>query len=155
EVVALQHPLHGDLARQGQHVEEAELTEPVAVAMHLRPIHVNDSPNLPLVIEGIGLDLFLRQAGPGLVATAGIPDESGVVADDEDRLVSQLLEQSKLAERDGVSQVDINAGRVDAVLDAKRLAGGNAALELCPEGILGNDLLDAAADQGKLLIDTL
>src|SRR5262249_34171226 len=31
EVVALQHPLHGDLARQGQHIEKTEPTEPVAV----------------------------------------------------------------------------------------------------------------------------
>jgi len=43
-------------------------------------------------------------------------------------LVAQLLEEAQLAQGDGVAEVDIGCGRVDAVLDAQRLARLDAAL---------------------------
>jgi hypothetical protein len=52
-----------------------------------------------------------------------------------------------------VAEVDVDASGVDAVLDAERLAGLGAALELTPQLVLGHDLLDAAADQGELFLD--
>src|SRR5262249_36100185 len=70
-----------------------------------------------------------------------------------DRLVAQLLKESQLPQRNCVPQVDVDAGRVDAILDAERLAGGDAALKFRPQRVFGFDLLDAAADQGELLLD--
>ena len=44
--------------------------------------------------------------------------------------MAELLELPQLPQRDGVAEVDVEAGRVDAVLDAQRLAGRDAAFEL-------------------------
>jgi hypothetical protein len=52
-----------------------------------------------------------------------------------------------------VAQVHVEAGRVDAVLDAQRLAGLDAAFELAHQLGLGHDLLSPAADQLQLLGD--
>ena len=54
---------------------------------------------------------------------------------------------------DRVAEVDVEPGRVDAVLDAQRLAGRAAAFELLDEFVPRLDLLDAAADDGELLLD--
>jgi hypothetical protein len=45
----------------------------------------------------------------------------------------------------------VDAGRVDAVLDPQRLSRTPALFEARCKLILGNDLLDAAADNGQLL----
>jgi hypothetical protein len=49
--------------------------------------------------------------------------------------------------------VYVEAGRVDAVLDAQRLAGGVAAFELLPEFGRGLDLRRPAEDDRELLLD--
>jgi hypothetical protein len=54
-----------------------------------------------------------------------------------------------------VAEVNVNAGGVDAVLDAKRLAGLDAAFELLAQVILGDDLLDATAEQSQLFVNGL
>ena len=112
-------------------------------------VDVDDLADLREVIAGVGLDLLRRQPGARLVAAAGVADQGGVVADDQDRLMAQFLEQPQLAQRDGVAEVNVDAGRVDAVLDAQRLAGLDAAFQLLAQLGLGHDLLDAAADQGQ------
>jgi hypothetical protein len=45
-----------------------------------------------------------------------------------------------------VAKVNVDAGRVDAVLDAERLPGLEAALELLLEFRFGDDLLGAPAN---------
>ena len=45
------------------HVEEAELAEPVAVAVDLGLVDVDDLADLRQVVAGVGLDLLLRSAG--------------------------------------------------------------------------------------------
>src|SRR5262249_41614678 len=119
EVVALEHALDRDLARQREDVEEREPGEPVAVAMHLGLADVDDLADLLEVVDRVGLDLLLREPGARLIAPARIADERGVVADDEDGVVAEFLKETQLSQRDGVAEVDVDAGRVDAVLDAK------------------------------------
>jgi hypothetical protein len=151
EFLALQHALHGDLAHQAHHVEEAELAEPVAVARHLQAVAVNDLFDLLEVVLRVRLHLLGRQAGAGLVPAAGVADQRGVVADDQHGLVTQLLKEAQLPQGDGVAEVHVDAGRVDAVLDAQRRAGLEAALQLPAQLVLRDDLFDAATDQGQLL----
>src|SRR5262249_28316026 len=93
--------------------------------------------------------------GARLVTAAGVADQRGVVADDEDGLVAEFLKQAQLTQGDGVAEVDVDAGGVDAVLDAEGLAGLDAAFEILPQIGLRHDLLGAAADQGQLLLDAL
>ena len=105
------------------------------------------------VVAGVGLDLLLGQPGAGLVAAGGVADERGVVADDDDGRVAEVLELPQLAQRDGVAEVDVDAGRVDAVLDAERAVLADRALELLEELVLGDDLLDPAAEDLELFGD--
>ena len=116
-------------------------------------VDVDDLADLHQVILGVGLDLFLGQAGAGLIAAAGIADQGGVVADDEDRLMAEFLEQPQLAQGHRMAQVNVDAGRIDAVLDAQRLAGLDAAFELLAQLRFRHDLLDAAADQCELFVN--
>src|SRR5262249_30202442 len=91
------------------------------------------------------------QPSAGLIAAAWIANERGVVADNEDRFMAKFLEQAQFAQRHRMAQMNVDAGRVDAILDPERLASLQAAFELLPQFLLGHDLLDAATDQGQLL----
>src|SRR5262249_38267756 len=79
-------------------------------------------------------------------------DEGRVVADDEDRLVAELLELAQFPQRNGVAEMHVHAGRVNAELDAQRLIRGDAALELFRELVEAFDLLDAAANDAELFL---
>src|SRR5262249_27916069 len=132
---------------------EAEFREPLAVVTDLGAVDVDDLADLAQVIAGIGLDLLLRQPSARLVTTRWVADEGSVVADDKDRLMAEFLELAQLPQGNGVAEVDVDAGGIDAVLDAERLAGLDAAFELFPQLRLGFDLLHPAADHCQLFID--
>ena len=59
----------------------------------------------------------------------GVADERGGVADEEDDGVAELLEVAQLAHEDGVAEVEIGRGGVEAGLDAHGLAGGDGLLD--------------------------
>ena len=67
--------------------------------------------------------------------------------------MAQFLEEPQLAQRHRMAEMNVDAGRVDAVLDAQRLAGFDAALQFFEQFVLRHDLLGAAADQGQLFLD--
>ena len=54
-----------------------------------------------------------------------------------------------------MAQVNVDAGRIDAIFDAQRLARGDASLELLAEIGKRFDLLGSPADQVNLFIDGL
>ena len=81
----------------------------------LGAVEVDDLADLREVVAGVGGDLLLGQGRPGLVAAGGVADERRVVADDDDRRVTEVLELAELAERDGVAEVDVDPGRVDPI----------------------------------------
>ncbi len=150
EVVALQHALHGDLTGQAQDVEERKFAEPVAVAVDLGLADVDDLADLGQVIARIVLDLFGGQPGPRLVPTAGVADQGSVIAEDQHRLMAQFLEQLQFAQGNGVAEMDVDPGGVDAVLDAQGLAGLDAPGQFADQFVARLDLLDSAFDQDQL-----
>src|SRR5690606_25131977 len=93
------------------------------------------------------------ESGPGLAPPARIADPGGVVADHEDDLVAELLEGAQLPDRDGVADVEVRPRRVESLLDAERPAGGDAALQLPYQIVLGGDLHRVAADLVHLLVE--
>src|SRR5262245_13294680 len=115
KVVAFQHPLHGDLSHQPEHVEEAELREPLTVKPHLGLIDVDDLADLRQVVLGIGLDLFLCEALARLIPSTRVADECRVIADDQDRVVAEFLELPQLPQRDRVPKMHIDPRRIDPV----------------------------------------
>ena len=121
--------------------------------MDLGSAHVDDPADLVEIVDGVGFDLFLGELGARLVAAGGVADQGGVVADDDDGRVAQLLKLPELAQGDGMTEVDVDAGRVDAVLDAQGAVFADRAFELVEELRLGDDLLDPALEDQELFGD--
>ena len=117
---------------RAEHVEETETTEPVAVLPDFRLGDVDDLADLPEVVTGVRLNLFGSEAGARLIPAARVADQGGVVADDQHRLVAEFLKKPQLAQRHGMAEMYVDAGRIDAVFDAQRLAGLEAPFELLP-----------------------
>src|SRR5262249_45817667 len=101
-----------------------------AVAPNLEPARVQDRESLLLVGLGVAIDLLPREHGPRRGATARIADSGGVVADDQDDGVPEVLELAELPENHGVPEVDVGRGGVDPELDAQAPAERQLALEL-------------------------
>mmetsp|Transcript_49010 Transcript_49010/g.115137 ORF Transcript_49010/g.115137 Transcript_49010/m.115137 type:complete len:407 (-) Transcript_49010:717-1937(-) len=149
EVVALQHPGHGVLGGQLDHAGRAQGLAPLGVVADLGPGRVQHQLGLGVVGLGVGLDLFLGQRRAGGVAAGGVADQGGEVADQEDHLVTQVLQLAHLVQHHGVADVDVRGGRVQAQLDAQRHAGGSRTRQLLRPLGLRQQLADAAARDGQ------
>ena len=130
EVIAREHLRHGHAAAELEGVEERHLAEPLAVAADLGLLGVEDLEGLLEVGLGVLLDLLLGEDGARLGLAGGVADARGVVADDEDGLVAELLELAELVEDDHVAEGQVGSGRVDAELHAQGLAGFEALEDL-------------------------
>jgi hypothetical protein len=117
EVIALHHARHRVLGGELDHAARAERVAPLGVAADLRLLRVQDQRGLLEVGLGVGLDLLTGQRRPRGVAAGRIADQRGEVANQEDHLVAQVLELPHLVEHDGVAQVQVGCGRVQAQLD--------------------------------------
>src|SRR5690606_33595065 len=93
-------------------------------------VEVENVAHLFPVGTGVRLDLLRRQAGSRLAPARGITDPRRIIADDEDDLVSKLLELAKLADGYRVADVQVRPRRVEALLDPERLAAPDGRLEL-------------------------
>ena len=90
------------------------------------------------------------QRRPRLRAAGGVADHAREVADHEDDPVAEVLEVLHLADEDGVAEVEVGSGGVEADLDGERAcrapslalrdSGGHdvhAALDQVVEGVAG------------------
>ena len=77
----------------------------------------------------VRVDLLAGEHRPGGRAPARVAHARGVVADDQDDGVAEVLELAQLLQHDGVAEVQVGRGRVQAELDAQRAALGEALLE--------------------------
>jgi hypothetical protein len=130
EVVAREHLGDRHAAAELEGVEERHLAEPLAVAADFGLLGVEDLVGLLEVGLGVLLDLLLGKDRARLGLAGGVSDAGGVVADDEDGLVTELLELAELLEDDHVAEGQVRAGRVDAELHAQGLAGLQALEDL-------------------------
>ncbi|MNS65553.1 hypothetical protein D3C72_987230 [compost metagenome] len=144
EVVALHHPGHGVLGRQLDHAARAQRVAPLGVVADLGLRFVQHQLGLGEVGLGVGADLLGRERRAGAVAARGVADQRGEVADQEDHAVPQVLELAHLVEHHRVSDMNIRCGRVQAQLDAQRLAGGFRLLELLHPLVLRQQFVSAA-----------
>ena len=67
--------------------------------------------------------------------------------------MAEFLKELELSQRYGMAEMNVDAGRVDAVLDAQRLARGDAPLQFLPEFAERLDLVGPTADQFDLFVD--
>ncbi len=140
EGVAFQCSVDGELGGEANGVEEGHFGEPLAVSDDLGERDVEDAGDLVYVVFCVGFGLLRGEAGAGFVPSGGVSDLGGGVAYYDDSFVSQLLELPELSYGDGVPEVDVGGGWVNAVLDAQ----GTAHLELFDELLLRNDVHNAA-----------
>ena len=120
EGVAGRELLDGEVGGQMDHVGEGHLTEPLAVATHFGAFWIEQFERLIAVGGCVGLQHFSRLHGAEGIFVRRIADESGEVADQEDRLMSELLEQGQLAQRDAMADVQVGRCWIDAEVDAQR-----------------------------------
>src|SRR5262249_15549524 len=99
------------------------------------------------------LDGFARHRRPRNVAAGGIADHAGHVADQEDDSVSEVLEVAHLAQQDGMAEVQIGRGRVEAGLDAQRPAGFRRLHQALAQIGFANDLRHSFAEVCELFVD--
>src|SRR5262245_27612703 len=114
EVVALEHARNRHARAEAQDVREREAREPFAVAVDLRTRGIEDLEDLVRVRARVRLDLGRGEDGTGRRAPARIADERREVADDQHRLVPELLELAQLEEGNRVPEVDVRRGRINA-----------------------------------------
>src|SRR5690625_6208852 len=67
--------------------------------------------------------------------------------------MTEFLEGLELLDRDGVADMEVGPGRVEALLDPEWFVPFEAPLELLLEVLLGDDLLGAAPDLIELFLD--
>ena len=148
EIVALEHAGHGVFAGQADEVLESERREPLAVVADHGFRAVEDLKNLLFVGFGVGLDGFAGEWGAGDVAACGIADHGRTVADDENHGMAEILKMLHLADEDGVAEVQVRGGRVEADFHAQRTAEGQARFEV----LFADELHEAFLKIGDLLV---
>ena len=149
EVVALEQLGDGRRARQAEEVLHAHV-QPLGVEAHLEQLGVvaQHLEGLLLVGARVGVDLLARQHRPRRRAAARIADARGVVADDQDHAVAEVLELAQLLQHDGVAEVDVRRRRVEAELGPQLAALALGGLQPALEAARGQRLGGVARQEG-------
>ena len=119
EIVALQHPGHGHLARDPDHLLDRQRGKPLGVEPDLGPVRIEDLEDLFPVGLGVSLHVFPRQGLSGLDFPRGVADHPREVPDEKHHLVSGLLEMLELLDENRVPQVQVGSCRVEPRLHAE------------------------------------
>ena len=146
EILFGQHLAHGGGAQQANHLGQVQISQPFAVAAHLKAagrfkVEQGLLLGLPLAQLGqiggrIGLHLFSGELHAGCAFAGGITNARSEIANDQHRRVARVLESPQLAEQDAVAQVDVAAGGVDAQFDAQRPALRLRSCQPCSQGLI-------------------
>src|SRR5690606_15078 len=100
---------------------------------------------------GVLQHLLAGQRRTGGALAAGVADHPGEVSDEEDHLMAEVLELAQLINEDGMPEVQVRRGRVEARLDPQWLA----TLELFDQLGFHQEFIRTALDQRQLLFDRL
>jgi hypothetical protein len=146
EVLAMEHLLEGHAAVETDDVNERHFGEPVPVEDDLGFFAVENFEGL--FPEGfcISEHFFAAELGPGFGASGRVANHGGEVADNEDGLMSQLLELAEFFETDGEAEVNVGSGGVDAEFDVE----GASEAQFGEEFVFGEDFSGTAAESLEL-----
>ena len=104
------------------------------------------------VCLGVGVNLFDIQRRAGFIPACRVADLGRVVADDDDALMSGVLEVPHFADRHHMTDVHVLARRIDTVLDAQGLLGFDGFGYTFFQLLFRDDLLNASADEVHLFV---
>ncbi len=122
EVIAFEEAGDGDAGVEAEDVGVGEFVEPFGVAPDFSACGVEDFEDLVGVGFGIMFNFFWFEGYAGFAAACGVANTCGVIADNDDGEVSGILELADFVEDDGVAEVEVGRGGVEAQLDAQRAA---------------------------------
>ena len=122
EVVAFEHTRHGHLSGELQRVDHRPFAEPFAVAADFGFFRIENFKSLIEVGFCVGFDFFNRQNRARGTASGRIADARRKIADDEHRLVPQILELAQFVENDHVPESQVGTRGIDAEFYAEFLA---------------------------------
>ena len=111
-IVALHHARHGIARGQLNHAARAERVAPLRVIAHLGAAGVQHQRGLTEVRHRVFFDLLARQRRPGGVAPRRVANHRREVTDQEDHLVTQILQLTQLVQHHGVTQMQVWRCRV-------------------------------------------
>ena len=114
---------------------------------------IEDLHRLATVGAGVVAHLIAAQLRPRLRGAGRIADPPGEIADQEDDLVTEVLEVSHLAQQHSVAEVDVRGARIEPDLDPQRAAPPPRPLQLGPQPLLGDQVDHPARQQLELLVD--
>ena len=154
KVLARHELLHREVLCQSDDFEEAEFTEPLGVEANLGFLAVENLEGLFGVGAGVLRDLFCGQGRAQLILIGRVAEQAGVVADQEDDVVTEFLKLAQLAHGDGVSDVQVAGAGVVATVYAQGAALGQPVAQLgCHiAGGLFIAVFRALHQQGYLLV---
>ena len=101
----------------------------------------------------VGVDLLACQRRACFGNSGRIADHCRKIADQEDGGVAHVLKVFEFAEDDGVAEVQIGSGGIDAEIDAEGFAGFDGFGELCFQFFFANDFGAAFFEVGELFFN--
>ena len=122
EVLAFQHARQAIMRAETNHVVAGQFSQPLAVVADLGALAIEDLVDLLEIGFRVGAHLLGRERRTRFGLAGGIADHGREIADQKNRGVALVLKVLELAQHDGVAQVQVRRGGIDAELDAQRLA---------------------------------
>jgi len=119
EIIALQHPRDGIARGELNEIGGIHLPHPARIERHLGEIRVENAENLLAIGLGIAGDIFRGQWLTGLIAPGGVTDHAGEVTDEKNHLMAEGLELPQLINQDGMAEMQVGGGRIEARLDSQ------------------------------------
>ena len=147
EILTLQHLLQGDAAVQPDHVGEGHLLEPIAIEDDPGSLFIKHLESLLLVCPGIRQHFVMGQLRPRRGTSARIPDHRGEIADQQNAVMTEVLELPQFLKGHRVAEVDVGCRGIHPEFHLKRPTGG----EFAPQFVPADDLRATAAENLKRL----
>jgi hypothetical protein len=120
EVISFEQASHGVAPRQADNVLEPHLVEPFRVEADLRLFRIEDLEYLSLIGFGVSVDIVASHRRACNIASRRIADQARHVTDKKDYGMAKILEVLHFPEQNGMTQMQIRRGRVEACLHAQR-----------------------------------
>ena len=117
EILALEHSRDCVLGRKLHHPVGAERHQPFRIERDFGLVAVEDQKHL----VGVGLrvvgDFVSGEGRARRVASGGIADHPREIADQEDDVMSELLQLAELVELDRMAEMEVGTRRIESFLD--------------------------------------